>query len=390
MKPLSIKDEIIMSKRDYYEVLGVDKGADKDTIKKSYRKLAMKYHPDRNPDNKEAEAKFKEASEAASILLDDDKKRRYDQFGHAGVDGQAGGFGGGFEGFEGFSDLGDIFGDIFGDILGGGGRRRGGRRSRARAGADLQMVLDVDFEEAVFGAEKEIEIGRNIGCDVCDGSGAKPGTSPQTCDMCHGHGEIRRQQGFFTMSQTCPKCSGSGQVIVDKCVKCHGRGAVKKSTKLSVKLPAGIDDGQRLKLSGEGDAGIHGGPSGDLYVLIRIKEHEFFERDGFDIHCDIPISFSQAALGAEIEVPTLSGRVSVKIPAGTQSGKRMRLKAKGVAKLGGYGFGDQILGITVETPTKLSTEQRELFDQLAELEEKHSHTSPMSKGFFDKVKDFFG
>ncbi|MBL7664256.1 MAG: molecular chaperone DnaJ [Bacteriovoracaceae bacterium] len=361
-----------MSKRDYYEILGVQKSSSKDEIKKAYRKLAMQYHPDRNPNNKDAEAKFKEASEAADVLLNEEKKARYDQFGHAGVDGQGmgGGFGGGFGG-GGFEDLGDIFGDIFGEFMGGGGGRRGGRSSgpRARAGADLQQVIDVTFEEAAFGVEKEISLVK---------SEIKEGTKPQKCDMCLGHGQIKRQQGFFTIAQTCPKCGGAGETAE----------RVNKKVNLSVKVPAGIDEGQRLKLSGEGEAGAHGGPRGDLYVLIRIKEHEFFKRDASDVYCDVPISFSQAALGADVEVPTLGGKVSVKIPMGTQSGKKMRLKNKGIARLGGYGFGDQIINIIVETPSKLSIEQKELFERLAELEETHT-TSPLSRGFFDKVKDLF-
>ena len=357
-----------MSKKDYYEVLGVQRGAQKDEIKKAYRKLAMKYHPDRNPDNEEAEAKFKEASEAAEVLLDEQKRQRYDQFGHAAFEG-GGGPGGGFGGFSDFSDLGDIFGDIFGDILGGGrgGRGRGG--PRPRMGADLQAVVEVTFEEAAFGLEKEISVTKNI---------IKKGTTPKTCDACGGTGEIRRQQGFFTISQGCPTCQGTGEIVQRE----------RKKVNLSVKVPAGIDHGQRLKLSGEGESGSHGGPSGDLYVLIKVKDHDFFERDNFDVHCIVPITFSQAALGSDVEVPTLSGKVAVKIPAGSQSGKKMRLKGKGIARLGGYGFGDQIIDIHVETPTKLSGRQRELFEELAELE--HSNkANPMSKGFFDKVKDLF-
>ena len=377
-----------MSKRDYYETLGVDKSAGKDEIKKAYRKLAMKYHPDRNPDNAEAEGKFKEASEAAEVLLDENKKSRYDQFGHAGVDGQAGGFGGGFGGggFGGgdFGDLGDIFGEIF-----GGGRSRGGgrRRSAARAGNDLQMALEVDFSEAAFGCEKTISINRLAECGTCHGSGGKDGAKPVNCDMCGGMGEVRRQQGFFTVSQTCPKCQGAGQTIDNPCGKCNGDGRARKKTELSVKVPGGIDHGQRLKLSGEGDAGSKGGPAGDLYVVIDLKEHDLFERDGFDVHCTIPVSFSQAALGSEVEVPTLDGKVSVKIPGGTQSGKKMRLKGKGIQRLGGYGNGDQIMHIHVETPHSVNKEQEELFKKLAELNNEKSH--PMSRGFFDKVKDLF-
>jgi molecular chaperone DnaJ len=379
-------------KRDYYEILGIPKTASKDEIKKAYRKLAMQYHPDKNPGNAEAEAKFKEASHAADILLDDNKRRMFDQFGHAGeqagMGGGPGGFGGGFGGGD-FGDLGDIFGDIFGDILGGSrGRGRGGRggRSRAQAGDDLQTELKVSFEEAAFGAEKELHINRSAVCETCHGTGAKKGSGPVTCDMCHGHGEVRRQQGFFTIAQPCPKCHGSGQVIKDPCEPCHGRGRIKKREKLSVKVPAGIDEGQRLKLSGQGDSGVNGGPGGDLYVLIHIEAHEFFKRDDYDVHCEVPISFSQAALGTEVEVPTLGGRVSMKIPEGTQSGQKMKLRNKGITKLGGYGFGDQIISIHVETPTKLSKEQRELFVQLQELE---TTSNPMTKGFFDRVKELF-
>ncbi|MBI99936.1 MAG: molecular chaperone DnaJ [Halobacteriovoraceae bacterium] len=358
-----------MSKRDYYEVLGVDRSASKDEIKKAYRKLAMKYHPDRNP-GPDGESKFKEASEAAEVLLNEEKKARYDQFGHAGVDGQAGGFGGGFGAGGDFGDLGDIFGDLFGDMFGGGARgggRRGPGRSRARRGDDLAVVVDVSFEEAAFGCEKEVTVVKNV---------VKEGTTAQTCDMCQGHGEVRRQQGFFTISQTCPKCGGAGEIAQ----------RVKKKSTLSVKVPAGIDSGQRLKLAGEGDVGGQGGPNGDLYVQVRIKEHELFERDGFDVFCRVPITFSQAALGAEIEVPTLNGRVSMSIPAGTQSHKKMRLKGKGIQRLGGYGQGDQIITVVVETPTKLSGEQQELFEKLAHLEDTNS---PMSRGFFEKVKDLF-
>jgi molecular chaperone DnaJ len=357
------------NKRDYYDVLGVDKNADKATIKKAYRKLAMKFHPDKNPDNPAAEEKFKEASEAADALLDESKKSRYDQFGHAGMGNQGGG--GGFQqGGGDFGDLGDIFGDLFGDVFGGGGRRGGGGggRSRARRGADLQMSMDINFEEAAFGCEQEVSITRNI---------VKEGTTPSTCTTCNGHGEVRRQQGFFTIAQPCPYCQGTGEVAE----------RVKKKIKLSVKVPAGIDHGQRLKLSREGDVGAHGGPNGDLYVQILINEHEFFEREGFDVHCEVPITFSQAALGASVEVPTLNGKVEMAIPTGVQSGKRMRLKSKGIERLGAYGQGDQIITVVVETPTKVSDEQKELFRQLSDLD--LSKSNPMSQGFFEKVKVFF-
>ena len=374
-----------MSKRDYYEVLGVDKGTAKDQIKKAYRKLAMKYHPDRNPGDASAEAKFKEAAEAAEILLDDQKRSRYDQFGHAGVDGQGGGgFGADFQ-----SEFGDIFGDIFSDFFGGGGRRGGRRRSRAQMGDDLQIKLNVDFQEAAFGTENVINVNRKVSCEPCSGSGSAKGSDVSSCTYCNGVGEIRRQQGFFAVSTVCPKCQGSGEMITNPCKSCRGAGATRNSVELSVKVPAGIDAGQRLKLSGEGDSGAYGGPPGDLYVLIDINEHEIFEREDFDILCNVPISFAQAALGSEVEVPTLSGKVSVTVPAGTQTGRKMRLKNKGIARLGGYGMGDQIISVQVETPTKLSVEQKDLFKRLHELEESHLESNPMSKGFFDKVKNLF-
>jgi molecular chaperone DnaJ len=380
------------TKRDYYEILGVSKTATKDEIKKAYRKLAMQFHPDKNPGDKEAENKFKEASHAADILLDDQKRSMYDRMGHAAEQGGMGGGPGGFGGFQGgdFGDLGDIFGDIFGDILGGQRGGRGGRgrsRSRAMAGDDLQTEIFTTFEEAAFGCEKEIHIHRSASCETCHGSGAKKGSGPTTCDMCQGHGEIRRQQGFFTIAQPCPKCQGSGQMIKDPCETCHGRGRTKKKEKLSVKVPAGIDEGQRLKLSGQGDAGVNGGPAGDLYVMVHLEEHEFFKRDEYNVLCEVPISFSQAALGSEIEVPTLGGRVSMKIPEGTQSGQKMKLRNKGITKLGGYGFGDQIITIHVETPSKLNKEQRELFQRLGELEQNSSN--PMTKGFFERVRELF-
>ena len=372
------------SKRDYYETLGVQKDASKDEVKKAYRKKALKYHPDRNPDDQNAEQKFKEASEAAEVLLNENKRSRYDQFGHAGVSGDAGGFGGGFGG-EGFGDLGDIFGDIFGDIL-GGGRRRGGQRTRARQGNDLQMTMRVSFEEASFGTEKNISVTRQVHCKSCDGTGGEKGAGPITCDMCAGHGEVRRQQGFFTMATTCPKCHGAGQIISNPCKRCGGDGRAREKVNLSVKVPPGIDREQRLKLSAEGDAGIFGGPSGDLYVLIDIREHDFYQRDGFDVFCVVPITFSQAALGTTLEVPTLQGKVELKIPIGTQSGRKMRVRSKGIARLGSHGFGDQIITVHVETPTKLSSEQKELFKNLSKYE---TISNPMGQGFLERVKNIF-
>ena len=377
-----------MSKKDYYDTLGISTSASKDEIKKSYRKLAMKYHPDRNPNNSDAEARFKEASEAANVLLDDDKRGRYDQFGHAGVDEQGGmgGPSGGPGGFSGFGDFSDLFSSIFEEFSGGGGRRRH-RSSRAQMGHDIETSIRITFKEAAFGVEKVINIQRKVLCSTCHGSGAKAGTSPQSCRHCGGHGAVRRQQGFLTMETTCPICHGSGEVIVDKCVPCRGEGRTRDSSSLKVEIPAGIDEEQRIKLPNQGESGLYGGPSGDLYVRINVVPHDFFQRDGFNVHCKVPISFSQAALGAEIEVPTLSGGVSFKIPPGTQSEKKMQLKKKGITRLGSYGQGDQILHIHVETPTQLNNKQKELFFQLASLE--HKRCNPMVKGFFDRVKDIF-
>lgn len=387
-------------KKDYYSVLGVDKSASKEDIKKAYRKLAMQYHPDRNPNNKEAEAIFKEASVAAEVLLDDKKKSIYDQYGHDGLDAAAngGGPGGGFPGGGGFyssgdvfSDLGDIFGDIFGD-MGGGSRRRGGGGAQGRRkekGRNLEVTLNLSFEEAAFGRDKKMEITRAVSCDTCNGSGAKAGSGPTTCGTCGGQGQIRRQQGFFTIAQTCHVCKGSGEMIKDHCQTCQGEGLKKKKVEIEVKIPAGIDNGQRLKLSKEGDAGPNGGPSGDLYILVQIEPHKIFEREEFDVLCTVPISFSQAALGCEMEVPSLGGKVMVKFPAGTQSGKKMRLKGKGIAKLGHGGLGDQIITVHVETPTQLSNQTRELFEKLRELENDSTSSNPISEGFFSKVKDLF-
>lgn len=372
-----------MSKKDYYEVLGVPKTATKDEIKKAYRKLALKYHPDRNPGDKAAEANFKECSEAAEVLINEEKRQKYDQFGHAGVNGQAG-FGS--QGFnpQDFGDLGDIFGDIFGDFFGGRSQRR---RSQGQPGDDLQMGIEVTFKEAAFGAKKNVSLTKNVECEECHGSGGKEGSKPATCPQCHGHGEVRRQQGFFTVASTCPRCHGSGQIISNPCNKCHGQGRHRKKVDLEVSIPAGIDTGQRLKLSGEGGAGAQGGHSGDLYLEVIIKGDEFFERDGFDVHCTIPITFSQAALGAEIEVPTLDGKVELSVPAGTQSGTKMRVKGKGIQRLGHSGRGDQIVKIHVETPTKLNAEQKKLLKELSSFDK--SKSNPMREGFFEKFKDIF-
>lgn len=377
------------AKRDYYEVLGVSKTATPEEMKKAYRKLAVQFHPDKNPGNAEAEAKFKEASEAYEVLSNPEKRRAYDQFGHAGA--QAGFGGGGFGGFGGarggaspFGDLNDIFGDIFSEVFGGSGGGRSG--SRATRGSDLRYNLSVSFEEAAFGCEKTISVPRESSCKTCKGTGAKPGTSVTTCGSCRGTGEIRFQQGFFTLSKTCPDCNGQGTLIKEKCSDCRGSGRTSETTKLAVKIPAGIDSGQRLKLRGEGEAGTNGGPAGDLYVVVEVKPHPIFERDEFDIHCEVPISFPQAALGSEVDVPTLEGTVKLKIPAGTQSQKRFRLKGKGIAHVGGRGRGDLLVTAVVEVPTKLNGEQKQLLEKFAEIS---GESFPNSQSFIRRMKDLF-
>lgn len=371
-----------MSKRDYYEILGVSKDADAATLKKAYRKLAMKYHPDRNPDDKDADAKFKEATEAYEVLGDAQKRQMYDQYGHAGVDGQAGGgFGGGAGG-----SFSDIFGDVFGDIFGGGGR--GGSRGGPQRGSDLRYTMELTLEEAVRGVEKKIRIPTLTACNTCDGTGAKPGTKPKTCTTCHGQGQIRMQQGFFAVQQTCPGCRGQGTIIEDPCSSCHGRGVKEETKTLSVKIPAGVDTGDRIRLAGEGEAGAMGGPAGDLYVQVSVREHNLFHRDGRNLYCDVPISIVDAALGGELEVPTLDGRVKLKIPAETQSGKLFRLRGKGVTPVRGGPAGDLLCRVQVETPVNLSSEQKELLMkfQASLTGEKHS---PQKKSWFEGVKKFF-
>jgi len=376
-----------MAKRDFYETLSVAKNASEDEIKKAYRKLAMKYHPDRNPDSKQAEDKFKEAKEAYEMLSDPQKREAYDRFGHAGVDPNVGGAGGAGAGFGGgFSDA---FGDIFGDIFGGGaGRQRGG--PQVYRGADLRYNLDITLEQAANGFETTIRVPSWDECETCHGSGAKPGTSPTTCGTCGGHGQVRMQQGFFSIQQTCPKCHGSGKVIPDPCSPCAGSGRMKRNKTLEVKIPAGIDDGMRIRSTGNGEPGMNGGPPGDLYVEIHIKQHAVFQRDGDDLHCEMPISFAKAALGGEIEVPTLSGKVSFSVPEGTQSGKTFRLRSKGIKGVRSGFPGNLFCHVVVETPVKLTDRQKELlreFDQLTtEGGAKHS---PQSKSWMDKVKEFF-
>ncbi|ALZ76145.1 molecular chaperone DnaJ [Rheinheimera sp. F8] len=375
-----------MSKRDYYEVLGVSKGADEKEIKKAYKRLAMKYHPDRTQGDKAMEEKFKEVQEAYEILNDDQKRAAYDQYGHAGVDPNrgAGGFGGGN------GDFGDIFGDVFGDIF-GGGRRGGGGGQRAQRGSDLRYNLELSLEEAVKGKELEIKVPTLVACDTCDGSGAKKGTSAKTCGTCQGHGQVTMRQGFFAVQQTCPTCNGRGKIIPEPCPKCHGDGRVEKSKLLKVKIPAGVDTGDRIRLTGEGEAGMHGAPAGDLYVQVHVKDHPIFVRDGNNLACEVPISFSIAALGGEIDVPTLDGRVKLKIPAETQTDKMFRLRGKGVQSVRGGGVGDLVCKVVVETPVNLSEKQKDLLRQLDESwggDGEATHR-PKSKGFFDGVKKFF-
>lgn len=371
-----------MSKRDYYEVLGVERGADEKEIKKAYRRMAMKYHPDRNPGDSEAEARFKELSEAYEVLADGQKRAAYDQFGHAGVDGQSG-FGGGHGG--GHGSFSDIFGDVFGDIFGGGG---GGRRSSVQRGSDLKYNLEMSLEEAVRGIEKTIKVPTLVNCDVCDGSGAKKGTQPQTCSTCGGVGQVRMQQGFFAVQQTCPTCGGNGRIIKDPCNACYGRGVKEETKTLNVKIPAGVDTGDRIRLTGEGEAGRNGGPAGDLYVEVRVKKHAIFEREGANLYCEMPISIAEAALGGELEVPTLEGRVKLKIPAETQTGRLFRLRGKGVTPVRGGGVGDLLCRVVVETPVNLSHKQKEMLREFQDSLEGTRH-SPKSKGWFDGVKKFF-
>ncbi|WP_028485071.1 molecular chaperone DnaJ [Thioalkalivibrio sp. ALE17] len=372
-----------MSQRDYYEVLGVAKDASAADIKKAFRRLAMKYHPDRNPGDEEAEAKFKEARAAYDVLSDDQKRAAYDRYGHAGVDGSAGGFGGG----AGASSFSDIFEDIFGDIFGGGG---GGRGQRAYRGSDLQYNLDLTLEEAVFGTEVKIRIPTTVSCEACDGSGAEPGTSPETCPTCNGVGQVRIQQGFFSVQQTCPRCEGSGKIVSSPCKSCHGKGRVQEQNTLDVKIPAGVDSGDRIRLAGQGEAGMNGGPPGDLYVQVRVKPHKLFRREGSDLHCEVPVSFATAALGGELEVPSLDGRVKLKVPAETQTGKQFRVSGKGVKSVHGGAVGDLICRVVVETPINLTKEQKQLLRQFEESTQaggtKHS---PQAQSWVDGVKGFF-
>ena len=369
-----------MAKRDYYEVLGVERGAAEADVKKAYRRLAMKHHPDRNPGDSAAEEKFKEASEAYEVLSDQEKRERYDRFGHAGVEGAGSGFGAG-----GFTDIGDIFGEVFGDIFGGGRARRGSRRGR-----DMEYTLDLTLEQAVRGDSVEIRVPTLAACDDCHGSGAKAGTSPSACPECDGRGQIRVSQGFFSLQQTCPRCRGAGRVILDPCPACHGRGRVEQRKTLAVKVPPGVDNGDRVRLSGEGEAGANGAPPGDLYVQMRVREHPIFTRDDTNLYCDVPLSFADAALGGEIEVPTLDGRVKVKVPPETQTGKLFRLRGRGAPAVRGGPIGDLLCRVVVETPVHLSEKQKDILrDFKASLEANGTRHSPKEEGWFESVKSFF-
>ena len=380
-----------MAKRDYYEVLGVSKGADASEVKRAYRKKAMEFHPDRNADNPEAEAKFKEANEAYDILKDPEKKAAYDRFGHAAFEqgGMGGGGRGGFGGHGGQGDFSSAFSDVFDDLFGDfmGGQQRGGGRSRAQRGSDLRYNMRVSLEDAYTGTQKTISVPTSVSCNTCSGTGAANGAEPQTCPSCSGMGKVRAQQGFFTVERTCPACGGMGQTIKDPCKDCHGSGRVEKERSLSVNIPAGVETGTRIRLSGEGEAGLRGGPTGDLYIFIEVQPHPIFERDGMHLHCAVPVSMATAALGGDIEVPTIDGgRSRVKIPAGSQSGRQMRLRGKGMPMLRGAGQGDMFIELGVETPVNLSAKQKELLREFDKLGEDNS---PESSSFFKKVKSFW-
>jgi molecular chaperone DnaJ len=369
----------VASKRDCYEVLGVGPSATVEEIKKAYRKLALKHHPDRNPGDKPAEERFREATEAYQILSDGDRRAQYDRFGHAAFEQGAG-----FGGFD-FSGAGfeDVFSDIFGDFFGG---RRG--RTRARRGEDLRYDLEITFEEAINGVEKKIDVPRTVACADCGGLGTRDGRPRETCTVCRGSGQVRYQQGLFSIAKTCGHCQGQGSVLRDPCRTCGGSGAARSMQTLNVRIPAGVDTGSRLKLRGEGEAGSSGGPAGDLYVVLHVQEHPLFARSGIDVVCDVPVSFTQAALGTEMDVPTVGGKIKLKIPAGTQSGTVFRLKGKGARDLRGYGHGDGLVRVVVETPKKLTAKQRAVLEEFARISGEEVH--PISKGFLDKVKEIFG
>src|SRR5919199_5551917 len=375
----------MMSKRDYYEILGVARGATEQEIKSAYRKLAIRYHPDKNQGDKEAEEKFKEAAEAYAVLSDPEQRARYDRFGHAGVSSGAGAAGGA-QGFGGIEDiLSDLFG--FGDVFGGrGGATSGGRRTAAQRGADLRYDLEITLEEAATGKTAQLRIPRLETCETCTGTGAKAGTQPEACSTCGGVGQVRYQQGFFSVARTCSACRGTGRVIKNPCADCRGTGRVEREKQMEVKIPAGVETGSRLRLVGEGEGGAQGGPAGDLYVVIHVKEHERFERQGSNLYTSVPVTFAQAALGAEITVETLNGTQPLKIPAGTQTGTIFRVKGQGMPVLGGRGHGDLFVSVTLRTPTTLTREQRRLLEELARIEDRDLE----DKGLIDRVRDIFG
>jgi len=370
-----------MSKRDFYEILGVAKDISGKELKKAYRRVAMKYHPDRNPDDKAAEDKFKEASEAYEVLSDEQKRSAYDQFGHAGVDGQAGGGGHGNGNFS------DIFGDVFGDMFGGGGGGRG--RGGPARGSDLRYTLDIELEDAVKGTTVKIRVPTLVSCDPCDGSGAKNGSKPAACTTCGGVGQVRMQQGFFSVQQTCPNCRGKGSIIANPCGECNGQGRVEETKTLSVKVPPGVDTGDRIRLTGEGEAGADGGPSGDLYVQMDVREHKIFTREDKNLYCEVPMSFVDAALGGEIEVPTLDGRVKLKVPTETQTGKLFRLRGKGVSPVRGGSQGDLLCRIVIETPVNLSSKQKAILKEFKASMDGDKN-SPKQSSWFEGMKNFFG
>ncbi|MBR2979577.1 MAG: molecular chaperone DnaJ [Myxococcaceae bacterium] len=375
------------NKRDYYEVLGVGRDADAAKIKSAYRQAALKYHPDKNPGDAKAEELFKEASEAYAVLSDPDKRARYDRLGHAGLEGNP------FEGFAYNGSINDLLSDLFADLFGGGmggmGGGRGGRAGGPPRGSDLRYDLTLEFEQAVFGLEKEIKVKRPKLCDECQGSGARKGTNPVTCSACGGRGEVRFSQGFFAVSRPCGNCSGTGQAIANPCPSCRGRGKRDSEATLTVKIPAGVDTGTRLRLSGEGEPGVRGGQSGDLYVFLSVREHPFFHRQEQEIFCEVPIQFTDAALGATIEVPTVDGKEPLKIPAGTQTGKVFHLRGKGVPAINGYGRGDQHIRVVIETPSRLTAEQKKLLEEFAALSKTNGETHPQGKSFWEKVKAKF-
>ena len=372
-----------MAKRDYYQVLGLNRDASDEDIKKSYRKLAMKFHPDRNPDNPRAEEQFKEAKEAYEVLTNAQKRAAYDNYGHAGVDhSAAAGAGAG----AGFSNFADAFGDIFGDMFGGAR----GARSQVFRGADLRYNLEITLEQAAHGYETKIRIPTMAACTTCNGSGARPGSKPQTCPTCHGSGQVRMTQGFFSIQQTCPRCHGTGKIVPNPCTTCNGAGRLKHQKTLAVKIPAGVDEGDRVRLSGEGEAGVNGGPAGDLYVQMSLKPHAVFQREGDDLHCEMPIGFATAALGGEISIPTLDGKAEIKVPSESQSGKTFRLRGKGIKGVRSSAPGDLYCHVVIETPVNLTARQKELLREFDEINRKDASThSPKEKSFMDKMKDFF-